>query len=195
MPSLLQSLPFRAGVSVLVTGIVVAIGVLRTCPAPQPPADPLAGRLASADTTAMTVRRAGFCDGLTPAARAALGGAIASRASWKPGDRTQLAPDVTDIADEFGCAWTSASGAVARAWVFAPPVTRARAVELAAAKPAASCRPVTMPAFGAPTSALTCGDTTVVRGLFGDAWLSCSLASSDLDLVGRWCLAVARAAS
>ena len=49
-------------------------------------------------------------------------------------------------------------------------------------------------AYGRPTSALECGDSTLVRGLFGDAWLSCELSSNDLDLVGRWCLAVARAA-
>lgn len=180
----------------LVTGILVAIGVLRASPAPHAPADPLAARLASVDTTTMTVRRAAFCDGLTAAAPAALGGAVASSTSWKPGDRTRLAPHVKDVADEFGCSWTTASGAVARAWVFAPPVTRARAAALAATKPADGCHPASgVPAFGAPTSALTCGDATVVRGLFGDAWLSCSLTSQDLDLVGRWCLAVARAAA
>jgi hypothetical protein len=181
---------------VLVTAIAVAIGVLRTSSEPPAPVDPLAVRLASVDTTTMTVRRAAFCDGLADAAAATLGASVASQASWEPGDRTQLAPHVKDVADEYGCAWTSAAGAVARAWVFAPPVTRDRAADLAATKPTGGCRPAAgMPAFGAPTSALTCGDTTVVRGLFGDAWLSCSLASHDLDLVGRWCLAVAQAAA
>jgi hypothetical protein len=181
---------------VLTTAIVVAIGVLRTSPKPPVPVDPLAARLASVDTTAMTVRRAGFCAGLEDAVPVALGTAVASRTSWKPGDLSQLTPQVKDVADEYGCSWTAAGGTVARAWVFGPPVTRDQAVDLARAKPSAGCRPVTaMPAFGAPTSALTCGDTTLVRGLFGDAWLSCSLASHDLDLVGRWCLAVARAAA
>ena len=197
MPSLFHSLPARLGLCVLVTALVVAVGVLRTHPTATAPtaADPLAGRLASVDTTALTVRRTGFCDGLERAAAAALHGAVDSRAAWQPGDRVQLGPHLEDVADEFGCSWSTGSGAQARAWVFAPPVTAGRAAEIAAAKPSPGCRKAAgMPAYGSPTSALTCGDSTLVRGLFGDAWLSCSLTSSDLELVGRWCLAVARAA-
>ena len=41
--------------------------------------------------------------------------------------------------------------------------------------------------------------TTAFHGLFGDAWLSCSLrirpaGDADLDRVGRWCATVAQAA-
>ena len=205
MPSLFHSLPFKAGVCVLVTGIAVAIGVLRTAPEPKAPADPLAARLASADTTTMTVRRAAFCDALTASAPAALGSAVASRTSWKPGDRTRLAPHVKDVADEYGCSWTSASGAEARAWVFAPPVTTSEATGLV--KPAKGCTAIDgAPAFGSPSGASVCGKATrtaTYHGLFGDAWLSCSVglpkASADqaalLDRAGKWCVAVAKAAS
>jgi hypothetical protein len=174
----------------------VGIGVLRATPAPQAPADPLAARLASVDTTTLTVRRAAFCAALgDAAASAALGAPATSRASWKPGDRIEVSARTKDVGDEYGCSWSSASGSTARAWIFAPPVTPDRAKQLAASKPASTCAPLRrMPAFGSPTSALTCGDDTVVRGLFGDAWVSCALTSHDRDLVGRWCLAVARAA-
>jgi len=181
---------------VVVTALAVGIGVLTTTPPRPAPVDPLAARLTAADTTAMTVRRVPFCGEVDDAtAAAALGGPVTARTAWQPGDRVAVSGRVKDIADEYGCSWATASGARARAWVFAPPVTPERAAELATAKPTAGCTPASrMPAYGAPTSALTCGDRTVVRGLFGDAWLTCELTSHDLDLVGRWCLAVARAA-
>jgi hypothetical protein len=53
--------------------------------------------------------------------------------------------------------------------------------------------------FGRRTVAVTCrsgdGPTTTYQGLFGDAWLSCSLSGSDAEATARWCLAVARAAA
>jgi len=191
-------LPAKAGLCVVITALITAVGVLLASPtrhAPQPPADPLADRLASVDTTTMAVRRAAFCSALPDAtAAAALGAAVDDTTAWQPGDRVQLG-QVDDVADEYGCSWATATGATARAWVFAPPVTPERATALARARPA-GCRPLgSMPAFGTPTSALTCGQATLVRGLFGDAWLSCELAGHDVDLVGRWCLAVARAAA
>jgi hypothetical protein len=98
---------------------------------------------------------------------------------------------------------------VARAWVFAPPVTpdEARALAAAAARER-GCRALPdAPAFGSPTAAIACtggGDQRVsFRGLFGDAWLACSLSAPTserdqdalADRAGRWCVAVARAAS
>ena len=177
------------------TALVVGIGVLRATPPPPPPVDPLATRLASVDTSTMTVRRAGFCSALPDATvAAALGGRVVTRSAWRPGDRTQPTPQVQDIVDEYGCSWSTASGAEARAWVFAAPVTPQWAGDLVRMAPQAGCHPVATAPFGAPASALSCGSTTVLRGLFGDAWLSCALTSHDLDLVGRWCVAVARAA-
>ncbi|WGL53510.1 hypothetical protein P5P86_06665 [Nocardioides sp. BP30] len=198
MPSPFRSLPFKALLAVVVTAICVGIGVVRATPPKHAPADPLATRLAAVDTTALTVRRAAFCSALPEATvTAALGGRITGRASWHPGQTVQLSTKVKDVADEYGCSWTSSTGGTARAWVFEPPVTADRAARLAAAKPT-GCTSLTgtpAPAYGAPTSALACGDSTLLRGLFGDAWLSCELSGTDLDLVGRWCLAVARAAA
>lgn len=201
MPSLLQSLPFKALLAVVVTAALVGVGVARSTGTHHAPAHPLADRLSSVDTTTLTVRRAAFCGALPDATvAAALGSRVHARSSWHPGQTVQLTAELKDVADEYGCSWTSTAGRVARAWVFAPPVTLARADTLAHHKPT-GCTPLTPapaaagePVFGRPSSALTCGDSTLLRGLFGDAWLSCELASHDLDLVGRWCLAVARAA-
>ena len=198
MPSLFDSLPAKAGFCVVVTALVTGAGVLFASPsrhAATPAADPLADRLGSVDTTTMTVRRASFCAAVPDATAAiALGSAVTDHTTWQPGERTRLGR-VDDVLDEYGCSWTAASGASARAWVFAPPVTPARATALRKDAPA-GCRPLAaMPAFGAQTSALTCGEQTLVRGRFGDAWLSCELSDDDVDRVGRWCLAVARAAA
>lgn len=196
VPSPFQSLPIKALLAVVVTALCVGIGVSIATPTKHSPANPLATPLTSVDTTAMTVRRAAFCADLPDATVAdALGLAVSARASWRPGETVTLSDKVHDVADEYGCSWTSASGGLARAWVFAPPVTVRRAKQLAKDTPS-HCTPLTAPApaYGAPTSALTCDDSTLLRGLFGDAWLSCELPSRDLDAVGRWCVAVARAA-
>ena len=96
-------------------------------------------------------------------------------------------------------------GGELRAWVFAPPVTRSRATELVedAAGREGCTRAATAPAYGSPSVALVCpaGDRrwASFRGLYGDAWLACSLAAPAslteqqlLDRAGRWCVAVAR---
>ncbi len=157
--------------------------------------------LASFDTTVLTVARADFCARVAPAAvEDALGGAAASSRSWANGDRAKLADGVTDVAHEFGCRWRAADGTTATAWVFAPPVTREQAGRLARAATGDGCRPVPdAPRFGAPSVAVRCPDgTTAYHGLFGDAWLSCAVSArggADLDAVGRWCVAVAQAAT
>ena len=87
-------------------------------------------------------------------------------------------------------------------------MTRTRATDLVAdAAGREGCTTAApAPANGAPSVALVCpaGDRTWAsfRGLFGDAWLSCSLAAPAqlgekelLDRAGRWCVAVAQAAS
>jgi len=200
VPSLFKSLPFKALLAVVLTVACVVLGVALTTPTHHADAHPLTERLTSVDTTTLTVRRTAFCADLPAATAAAALGGPARTTSWRPGQRMQVGDKLTDVVDEYGCSWATASGAMARAWVFAPPVTSARADKLAHQKPT-GCTPLTPapaaadePVFGRPSSALTCGDSTLLRGLFGDAWLSCELASHDLDLVGRWCVAVARAA-
>lgn len=192
---------FRTALAaVAVTAAVVGVGVVANEPTGPAPTTPLATALAAADTTTMTVRRRAFCTAV-PAADtvAALGSGASRPTSYRPGQKVALTPAVTDVADEWGCSWTGTAGRAARAWLFAPPVTTARATTLAGQLPK-GCQRVDAPAFGAPSAAAACGDTLLLRGLFGDAWLSCELTAPGLaptlllDRAGRWCLVVARAA-
>lgn len=173
----------------------------------DPPARPQATSTALSDfaTGEVSVARGEFCARVAPGAvTEALAGEAADSGSWANGDRTKLADGVRDVAHEYGCSWTAADGTVASAWVFAPPVSPAGAAALAkAARRADDCRPVAdAPAYGARSTAVRCGDEIAFHGLFGDAWLSCSVAPAGaadqdglLDRAGRWCVAVAQAAS
>jgi len=152
-------------------------------------------------TDTMTVARTAFCARVAPGAvEDALGATPDSSDSWANGDRARLTDGpggVTDVAHEFGCRWAAADGTTASAWVFAPPVTPGQAGRLRrAAATAPGCHPVPgAPDFGSPSVAVRCADgTTSFHGLFGDAWLSCSL-GADLERVSRWCVAVAEAAT
>ncbi len=140
------------------------------------------------------------------AAVEALEGDPQSTKSYDNGERARLSTDVSDVAHEFGCAWLTPD-ATARAWVFAPPVTRHSARVLAReVRTEPGCRTVSgAPEFGKPSAALVCevGSEVEVsyRGLFGDAWLTCTLSGplgsprEELtDRAGRWCVAVVEAA-
>lgn len=200
--------------AVVVTALPVAAGVVvlddDEPPAPeegQPSyaATPLAGY----DTSVVALSRAPFCDRLPDEAVAeALGDDVGPTTAYGNGQSAELAPGFEDIAHEYGCRIEGARGAEVRAWLFAPPVSRFRATDLVdEATGRKSCsRATTAPAYGAPSVALVCpaGDRrwASFRGLFGDAWLACSLAapaslSEDelLDRAGRWCVAVAEAAA
>jgi hypothetical protein len=189
-----------------VTGGAVAAGVAVSAPSSSSPrhpaARPPATPLASIDTTTVGVRRAAFCDAV-PAAEvhAAVPHSSPTAAAWSNGD---LLSGTRDVAHEFGCSWTAASGPVVSAWVFAPPVTVQRGQDLvASARAQRGCSPLPgAAAFGSPSVALTCtaGGTTTVsyRGLFGDAWLVCQVSGSPATGAGgvadRWCASVLRAA-
>lgn len=161
--------------------------------------------LASFATGTLTIARSDFCAKVAPAAVAdALGGDPGKTHTWANGDRAALADGVTDVAHEYGCRWTAADGTTAQGWVFAPPVTPGQAGRLRhAAATAQGCRPVPdAPEFGARSVAVRCDDgTTAFHGLFGDAWLSCSVtvaagaADDAVERAGRWCVSVAQAAS
>lgn len=187
-------------VAVVLTAALIGVGTyLRTphsstAPAPTPAATrPLADALSSVDTTTLAVQRAPFCDRLAPAdLAAALGGPVQHATSYSAGDKATVGDNVTDVVDEYGCRW-SAADAEARAWVFAASVTTAWADELAAEVPH-GCQALHGVRYGAPTSALRCDGLVRLRGLFGDAWLTCQLQTRNVDLAGRFCLAVARAA-
>ncbi|MDR6173409.1 hypothetical protein QE364_004009 [Nocardioides zeae] len=169
--------------------------------------------LTDLDTTALVVERASFCDDVDPAAVAAALGtgedSEAQAAPYSSGDAVDLGTGEERLVHELGCRWGdgAASPAGAAAWVFVPPVPPADAEEYVAATPTDGCNVLEGPAFGAPTLALACaldGATEVsFRGLFGDAWLTCTLtaptattsAEELVERAGAWCAAVAVAAS
>jgi len=173
---------------------------------PSTPSTPLASY--AADT--VVLERGPFCEDLpAEAVEEALGGSASDTTEYANGERARLTDEVRDVSHEFGCTFESADGTTARAWLFAPPVTPARARELIrAARDAQGCRPEPQdPGFGQDSVAVVCdkgGQTTAAyHGLFGDAWLSCSVTvqtgSVDepalVDRTGRWCVQVAEAAS
>jgi hypothetical protein len=179
-------------------------------PAPSAAPSPSSTPLAELDTAALVVRRDSFCPDVDPdALEEALGGDPDASTSYDNGEPARLTRTVEDVAHEFDCTWQRAGGTVARAWVFAPPVTAGRARALVReAQTVPGCTPVPdASAFGSPSVAVGCRAgrtlTAAYHGLFGDAWLSCSLAvpvggaaRADLvDRAGRWCVAVATAAS
>ena len=186
-------------VAIVASTLAVGIGVWVSSPA-TPPATPLAHTLATLDTTTMTLERAPFCDRVTGAdVAAALGAAPTAETAWKNGDKVPLG-STTDVAHEYGCQWSTADHAAA-AWIFAPPVTVAEADTLIdAATKVEGCTPIAgAPAFGSPSVALTCGGTVSYRGLYGDAWLVCTLggpaAVAEVTATApRWCASVALAA-
>lgn len=175
-------------------------------PTSPSPAAPLGTPLADYDTTMLTVQRAGFCDLVAVEdVEAALGGSAANARDYGNGESTAFTSEVTDIAAEHGCRWKRGS-TVARAWVFAPPVSASDAKRLVAGARRADGCDVRRdaPAYGAPTVARTCpvgeGYEVSYRGLFGDAWLACSLTgpgarAATVSTAGEWCVAVAEAAA
>jgi hypothetical protein len=167
---------------------------------------PTSTPLSDFDSAGLVVGRTDFCARVAPAAiETALDGPATDSATWSNGDQAEVSPGVRDVVHEDGCSWSSDAADV-RAWVFAPPVTAAQARTLARSSAREDgCSAVRdAPAFGSPTVAVRCqvdGQTvTSFHGLFGDAWLSCSLTASGqpadlLQRTGRWCVTVAQASS
>lgn len=212
MSTVLRALSLSALLTLAPVGIGVAVSDDRT--PTREPAGYQATELADFDTSTAVVQRAPFCELVAEeAVDAALGGA-ATLTSYVNGEESDAVPG-GDVSHEYGCRFVpdaegsaaGASTAEARGWVFAPPVTADRARQLVAAARTKGCTVAPdAPAYGTPSVALTCanGDvrTASFRGLFGDAWLACSLtlpvaAAGDdlLERTGRWCVALAEAAS
>jgi hypothetical protein len=201
-----------ASVAVVIT---VAAGLLWDTGAPEPRASAPSGRPspaadhASVDVSDLPIGHTLACDDLVDAAlRTALGGEPTDRDGYVSGERVEIAPGVTDIAHEDSC--TYARGTLrARLWVFAAPVRRSEARGLVRElRREASCSfPERATDFGTPELVSLCrgieeagspGATATLRGLFGDAWLSCQLgaeAGAEPDVLlrraDRWCLHVA----
>ncbi len=194
----------------VVTGAVVLIGSTpeQEPPSPRPEAQPDGqpepSSLASYDTTGVNVVRGPFCDRVSPTGiEHALGDVPADSEEWTNGDVQRLPDGTRDRVQEFGCRWTAADGTQASAWVFAPPVTRPQARDLVRDAVGERCVATQGDEYGTPSVAVRCtkGGVTEdsLRGLFGDAWLTCTLATRDepIDLPERtseWCVQVVEAA-
>jgi hypothetical protein len=203
----------RLGAAALVATLaLVAVSSCEGQPSAAPSSTPTPSStpLASLDPSTLVVRRDAFCSGLGPdVLTQALGTADYDGHSYGNGDPAWLTESVKDVSHEFDCTWQAVDGTRARAWVFAPPVTPGQARRLA--REAAAARGCgSLPgglAFGRPSTGLLCQADGALeasyRGLFGDAWLSCSLSvpvagvdrAGLLDRARRWCVSVATAAS
>jgi hypothetical protein len=173
-----------------------------TAPAPTPTTTPLSSYSTPIEAT---VARALFCDRVSPTAiEHAIGGPPESTNSWVNGDRTPTG----QTGREYGCTWSTAGssgGGHASAWVFAPPITRARATTLAGTSPDPTCHRLSspsLPPFGTPSTAYSCrldsGATLFhLAGLFGDAWLTCEVrfAAGADNPADEFCGAILAAAS
>jgi hypothetical protein len=197
------------GVLALLVAAVVTAGMLRDKPRnPAVDAPPDAVRepgLAGADLDLSNVPlpRSPFCALVDDEE---VGVALGSRArdseAYGVGDRVELADGVRDVSDEYSCTWTGAGGAEARAWVFAPAVSPRQARAWAAdAREQDGCEDLAgRTTYGRPGLTRVCADagtvTASLRGLFGDAWLTCEVsdrAAAD-DVRARaeqWCVHVA----
>lgn len=199
-------------VALLVSGGAVYVGLLGgsdSGPAPtardSATARPSTSPTGDLDLSALPIARAPFCDRLDEDdVEEALGGPVARTGQYDDGDRVRLDNGVTDVADEHNCTFTAADGTQARAWVFSAPVSRGEArgmVRDAGRERGCSRRPDPM-TYGRPSVVTVCreagGRAVTMRGLFGDAWLTCRLSSPDRnagrELVRRgqrWCVDIA----
>ena len=189
--------------------LVVSTGCSGESAPEQPTKTPSVGAtpLEDYDTGALTLVRDDFCERVSEGAiTAALGAEAAETTAWAPGRRL---PGTRDIGNEFGCSWATPS-VTARAWVFAPPISRPRATDFTGEIVGTKCEErEDAPALGRPGVAQRCeldsGTTqTGYYGLVGDAWVGCEVDrdprsgnSSDDQaesaLVGEWCVAVLEA--
>jgi hypothetical protein len=171
--------------------------------ADEPAAEPTP--ITAFDASATALSRADFCERIPDEAVTAAVGEVASTDHYGNGERNKITKGVTDVAHEFNCTFTGDAGAVARAWVFVPRVTRDQARALVAdVRRTKGCRAVDGKSFGSPGTGSVCttprGTEASYRGLFTDAWFSCSLTAKDLDeptlleQAGQWCVSSATAA-
>jgi hypothetical protein len=156
------------------------------------------------DTAAIRLARVKFCDLMpTSSVRRALGGDPTDDLTWGNGDPAPVDDTPADVAHEFGCSWTGPSGAVARAWVFARPVSADFATTLVRQSiHRKGCHTESTTTFGTPALLQTCtlpGGIERVRraGLFVDTWATCEITAPATDRpqarTDRWCVAVVSA--
>ena len=204
-------LPRRAAATVAAGVLLLAAGCTGGDDEPAPEADPSTPStpLESYAADTVVLQRAPFCERIPASAvEEALAGEATKVSAYDNGERARINEDVRDVAHEYGCDFAGEDGTIARAWLFAPPVTPQRARQLGKlARADQGCTPEPeAPGFGQHSVALVCESDSAVtasyRGLFGDAWLSCevSVPAGDVerralvDRAGRWCVQAAEAA-
>lgn len=178
----------------------------RAAAGPSPSAPTSEARL---DLANLPIRRTLDCSAIDDEkVRLAIAWQVTHRDSYRNGDRAEVAPGVTDIAHEDGCVF-GGDDTEARVWVFSAPVGTSEAQSLvreARREPGCTSPDITT-SFGSPDLVDVCrardaaGRRAVVatlRGLFGDAWLSCQVSdagdANPDDVVSRaeqWCVHVA----
>ena len=155
-------------------------------------------------TAGVAVSRSPFCDRVSPTGiEHALGATAASHRDYGNGDRIRLPDGSRAIAHEYGCEWSAEGGITARAWVFVPPVSRGRARRLVDDALSGRCSRTGSGQYGTPSVATRCRTDEGVerswRGLFGDAWLVCTLsgprpADATEQRTSEWCVSALEAA-
>ena len=155
-------------------------------------------------TAGVAVSRSPFCDRVSPTGiEHALGATAASHRDYGNGDRIRLPDGTRTIAHEYGCEWSAEGGMTARAWVFVPPVSRGRAGRLVEEALSGRCSRTGAGQYGTPSVAVRCrtdeGIERSWRGLFGDAWLVCTLsgprpADATEQRTSEWCVSALEAA-
>jgi len=197
---------YRPGMRIAAVVLLLALSGCTSDPGSPatPSTDPDPPALSSIDATRVSVARAEFCDRVSPTAvEAVVGRSGAKMMAWANGDRLPSAGK-GEVGNEYGCRW-QAGRTTASAWVFAPPVDPAKAQQLVSDAKGMKCaRLRDAPAFGSPSVAVRCdlnAPTTIqqLSGLFGEAWLSCSLVTTrgqvpSVERLGDWCAAVLAAA-
>ncbi len=197
----------------VVTGGVVYVGIGdRSGDTPagserSPSASPTPSPSSSVDLSRLPIERRAFCDHLDASdIETALGAPVSGTRHYGSGDRVALAPGLTDVSHEYDCTYEAASGAEARVWVFAEPDTATvgrSIVREARDEQGCAVRP-SPPRFGTPSIGTLCSTSkpaarsVTLRGLFGDAWLSCRLstpgatdAAETAQRADQWCVRVA----
>ena len=155
----------------------------------------------------LPIERGEFCDLLDSSdVEDALGAPVSDTRHYRSGDRVALTPDVTDVSHEYNCTYEAGTGAEARVWVFAEPVTAAagRSILRDARRERGCSARQHAPTFGTPSLGTWCrtgrpaSGSVTLRGLFGDAWLSCRLSTpaavgveETAQRADRWCVRVA----
>lgn len=186
--------------------LVVLLGLAGCTSTPEAPAGPESApeppSLEALRADPVVPGRASFCELVAADEVSAAIGGVARTRHYDNGARVRLAPGVRDVAHEFGCTYVGTDGQVARAWVFAPPVTRGQARNILAGLGGRDCTELPARGFGRPGAGLLCagqdGRVASYHGLFGDAWFGCSLTGSGSSLptdAERWCVATVTAAA